>query len=118
VDKRKGVPRFTTLTFPTTADREKFKVELQARLGGWPSTEKLQHPALTAPKYVPPLVGLVIVTVAVTIAEWKGGHALLGTIISVAGLLVSVFIGGMGVRELRHPLMTVTFAPDSSADAD
>ena len=118
IDRRRESRRLTTLTFPTTAERDKFKVELQARLGGWRSTERLQHPALIALKYVPPLVGLVLVTIVVTVAQWKGGHGLLGTLFSAAGIAVGVIVGGMGIRELRHPMMTVTFAPDASLETD
>jgi hypothetical protein len=67
---------------------------------------------LTALKYAPPLLGLVLVTVLVAIAEWKGGHWLLGTAIPAVGGLIGLLVVGMGTREFRHPLLTVTFVPE------
>jgi hypothetical protein len=118
IDRHKGNPRLTTVTFPAAADRDKFKVELQARVGGWPSTERLQHPALAGLKYVLPVAGLVLATGAVTVAEWKGDHIFLGNVTLAVGTLVTLIIGGMGIREVRHPLMTISFAPEANTAAD
>ena len=118
IDRHKGNPRRTTVIFPAAADRDKFKVELQARIGGWSSTEKLQHPALAGLKYVLPVVGLVLSTTAVVVAMWKGDHIFLGNVTLLSGALITLVIGGMGIREVRHPLMTITFAPEANMTAE
>jgi hypothetical protein len=108
--------RRTVLAFPLIADRDKFKVELQARLGTqpWKPTETLEHPALVLLKYVGIVAALLLVTILLAIAEWKGGdHWFIGSLILLVGAVACVIIGGMGHREVRYPRMTIIHEPES-----
>jgi hypothetical protein len=111
----------TVLSFPAQVDRDKFKVELQARLSldPWKPTETLQHPAVAALKYLGIVGGLALVTILLAVAEWKGDDRwFVAILISMAGTAACVVAAGMGHREVRHPLMTITHEPEASAEDD
>jgi hypothetical protein len=116
---RKGATRRTEVAFTLPAEREAFKVELQARLPPCETTETIQHPALTILKYLPYFVGIVLATGFLSYWEWKGADSwFLGSLIIFFGAVGCLLTVGMAVRELRRPPLKVTYEPHKEPEPE
>jgi hypothetical protein len=116
---RKGNTKRTEVAFTLPAEREAFKVELQARLPPCETTESIQNPAITILKYLPYFVGIAFATAFLSYWEWKGADSwFFGSLILLFGAAGCLLTVGMAVRELKRPPLKVTYEPHKEPEPD